>query len=222
MNDNQTNSKQLTILVVDDHQLILKGTILTIKEQYPQAKVISAQTAQETLEVVSIYHPDVVILDLSLPEKPGMSAQIDTGINLLQNLMNQDSTLNITVQSSWVNALVRLKHDIDNHQGGFTIADKSLSTSDMLKMLDWSIQGITHTKMLKTNLEFKPEWLEVLDLAFKQGLQDKAIAARMYKSLRMIRNYWTKIQDALEVYPEENQNIRALTLIRAKEEGLID
>ena len=38
----------------------------------------------------------------------------------------------------------------------------------------------------------------------------------------MIRNYWSKIRDVLGVYPDENQNIRTITQIRARETGLID
>ena len=40
--------------------------------------------------------------------------------------------------------------------------------------------------------------------------------------LRTVNNYWTKIRDALGVYPEEGKGLRILTLIRAREEGLID
>jgi DNA-binding NarL/FixJ family response regulator len=215
-------SSPLTILLADDHPLILSGTIALIEQAYPQAQVIIAQTAQETLSLVEKSSPHGVILDLSLPETASETAELNTGIRLLQDLMQRYSSLNIMVQSSFPKALIRLKSYIDNHEGGFTIASKSIPPVEMLKMLDWSLQGVTHTKILKTSLEVKPEWLEVLHLAFQEGLQDKAIAARMYKSLRMIRNYWAKIQDVLAVYPEDDQNLKALTLIRAKEEGLID
>ena len=84
------------------------------------------------------------------------------------------------------------------------------------------MQGLTHTKDLQTDLEVKPEWLEVMRLAFEEGLQDKAIAQTMHKSERMIRHYWSKIQDALSIYPEEGKNMRAQTQIRARKIGLID
>ena len=67
------------------------------------------------------------------------------------------------VQSSYVKALTRIKHEIDSHQGGFTLADKGLSTQDMLMRMNWSLQGITHTKDLKTQLEIKSE-LQTNDL----------------------------------------------------------
>ncbi|MEO1352887.1 MAG: LuxR C-terminal-related transcriptional regulator, partial [Cyanobacteria bacterium J06635_15] len=68
----------------------------------------------------------------------------------------------------------------------------------------------------------RPEWLEVLQLAFREGLQDKAIAEKMSISERTVRHYWTKVQDALGVYPNAGKNIRIQTEIRSREEGLID
>ncbi len=216
MPQNSSDTDKLTILVIDDHHLIRGGTVEMIRENQPQAEILTEETAQGALSTIENTQLDVVIVDLSLPDKPGMTAHIDTGINLLKTLMEKYPTLNIMVQSSYIKALIRLKHEIDNHQGGLTLADKSLSSSEMLTRLQWCIQGITHTKELKNDLEIKPEWLEVLQLAFEEGLQDKAIAQNMYKSERMIRHYWTKIQDVLEVYPEQGKNIRALTQIRAR------
>jgi len=40
------------------------------------------------------------------------------------------------------------------------------------------------SKDLQSDLEVKPEWLEVLQLAFEEGLQDKAIGQSMHKSER--------------------------------------
>jgi DNA-binding NarL/FixJ family response regulator len=75
---------------------------------------------------------------------------------------------------------------------------------------------------MRGGLEVKPEWLQVLQLAFQQGLQDKAIADQMKVSERTVRHYWSKVQDVLAVYPDPGKNIRIQTEIRAREEGLID
>jgi DNA-binding NarL/FixJ family response regulator len=37
-----------------------------------------------------------------------------------------------------------------------------------------------------------------------------------------VRKYWTRIQDALSVYPEEGKNIRIQTERQAREKGLLD
>jgi DNA-binding NarL/FixJ family response regulator len=213
------------ILVIDDHELVLGGTFDVLRRQYPDAEILTAQTAQSAREQILKFTPDLVVMDLSIPEKPGIGARTDTGIQLLRTLMKDYPTLNIVVQSTHVKTLVRIRPEIDAHKGGFTVADKSLSSKDMLTRVSWATQGLTHTKDIKgmhSGLEVKPEWLTVLTLAFQEGLQDKAIAERMCVSERMVRHYWTKIQDVLGIYPEEGKNIRIQTERRAREEGLID
>jgi DNA-binding NarL/FixJ family response regulator len=218
-------AKKQKIFVIDDHELVLGGTLEVLRRQYPNAEILTAQTAESAEKQVQTIQPDLVVMDLSIPEKPGVTARTDTGIQLLRTLMKNYPTLNLVVQSTHAKCLVRIKPDIDAHRGGFTVADKSLSSKEMLTRVDWAQQGLTHTKDIKgmqTGLEVKPEWLTVLTLAFQEGLQDKTIAGRMCVSERMVRHYWTKVQDALNVYPDNGKNIRIQTEMRAREEGLID
>lgn len=215
------NFQQPKILIVDDHRLLLNGTISLVSERFPDGKIFSAQTVQSALALVNEHSFDLVIADLSIPET-SEKAQIENGLKLLLQLMGDYPLLNLMVQSSSIRALIRLMPEIDAHQGGFTIVDKSLPVETFITRMEWAMQGLTYTKDIQGDLEVKPEWLEVLRLAFEEGLQDKAIAQAMYKSERMIRHYWSKIQDALEIYPEEGKNIRALTQIRAREKGLLD
>lgn len=217
-----SDSNVSQVVVVDDHDLILQATASLITTHYPTLQLSFAQTAQDALEAIAQHCPTTIIIDLSIPESVGEPAQVNTGLKLLSTLMRDYPDLNIMVQSSYTKTLIRMRHEIENHQGGFIVADKVLPREELLRFIQWTMQGITHTKTLKRELEVKPEWLEVLQLAFNEGLQDHIIATRMNRSLRMIRRYWTKIQDVLGVYPGEGQNIRVLTLKRAREEGLID
>jgi DNA-binding NarL/FixJ family response regulator len=213
----------LKILVVDDHELILSGTLDLLKRHYPQAEILTAKTTQNALQQVEAFGPDLVIMDLSLPETFGDTAEINRGIKSLRTLMKNYPTLNLVVQSSYVKALVRIKPDIDTHEGGFTIADKGLSSQEMLSRIDLALLGVTHTKDLKMPPgEVKPEWIEVLNLAFSEGLEDKVIAERMGLALRTVRHYWTKVQDVLGVYPEDGKSLRIQTEKQAREEGFID
>jgi len=215
--------EKMKILVVEDHELTMGGTIEVLQRQYPEAQIRTAQTQQRTLEQVETFQPDLVIMDLSIPEASGKTAKTETGIKLLRTVMQQYPDLNLVVLSTYVNALVRLNHEIDEHKGGFTVVDKGFSSQDMLTRVDWAFQGLTHTKDLKMpGGEVKPEWLEVLILAFQEGLQDKAIAERMQITTRTVLHYWTKIRDVLGVYPEEGKNLRIQTEMRAREEGFID
>ncbi|WP_414624183.1 response regulator [Calothrix sp. CCY 0018] len=221
----------LKTLLVDDHHLIVSGTFNMLQKQYPNMEIFIAETAKDAFNKIEKVNQenlffDLIILDLSIPENTGMTANIDTGIQLIKDLLNKYPLANLMVQSSYAKALVRVKYEIDEHQGGFVIADKGLSEQEMLIRINLAIQGATHTKDIKTGLELKPEWLELLSLAFDEGLQDKVIAEKMHLHERTIRAYWTKIQDALNVYPNDckqgGKNMRIQTEIIARKEGLID
>jgi DNA-binding NarL/FixJ family response regulator len=212
-------------MIIDDHELLLDGTVNMIKKHYPTVEIITAQTTEIAQETLTKIQPDLVITDLSLPEKSGEIAKIENGIALLKTIFKTYPHLNLLVQSTYIKALIRIKPNIDNHKGGFGVADKSLSIAEILHRVELVLKGLSHTKDIKSTangLEFKPEWLTVLTLAFEEGLQDKAIAQRMFISERMIRHYWTKVQDVLGVYPEGGKNIRIQTEKKAREEGLID
>lgn len=218
-----SSNRHPNLLVVDDHESVLSGTVSALEKAYSEAKIRTAKTAQAVKEELAFAVPDLLVMDLSIPEAPGKSTQIEAGIQLLRTLMENYPELNIVVQSAHVRSLIRLKPTIDTHRGGFTIADKNLPMREMLMKVDWALQGLIYTpRDMRTGIEVKPEWMEVLQLAFKAGLQDKAIADQMNVSERTVRHYWTKVQDALNVYPETGKNIRIQTEIRAREEGLID
>jgi DNA-binding NarL/FixJ family response regulator len=211
------------ILIIDDHEMVLSGTKAVLEGQYPDAEIYEARTAQQGLEQVKMVNPDVAVIDLSMPDTIGETAKVDTGIQLLRQIMAEYPTLNIVVQSAHVKSLIRIKSAISNHEGGFTIADKSLSMKEMLTKVEWSAQGVVFTpKEMRGGLELKSEWLQVLKLAFEEELMDKVIGDRMNIAERTVRHYWSKIQDVLDVYPGDGKNIRIQTEKRAREEGLID
>lgn len=210
------------ILVVDDHPLVLDATVNSLRRTYPESDVIVAQAIQEALEKTASLKPDLVIVDLSMPPVVGEKPQAETGLQLLKLLMQQNRTLNIVVQSADPKPLIRLKSMINEHEGGFTIADKQLSTEAMLRQVDLALQGLSVTpREMRSGVEMKQDWLTLLQLAFNEGLTDSAISERMNVAERTVRHYWTKVQDALEVYPEKGKNIRIQTEVRAREVGLI-
>lgn len=212
-----------TFLVVDDHAMVLGGTLDILRKEYPQADILTASTAQEALQQVAQTTPDLVIVDLVMPEAIGETPQANSGLQLLKTLMEHYPSLNIVVQSAHVRTLVWLKPSIDNHEGGFTVVDKSQPIKDLVEMVDWALHERIYTpREIRNGLQLKPAWMEVLQFAFQDSLQDTAIAKRMNVSERTVQYYWTKIRDVLEVYPEKDKNLRIQTEVKAREEGVID
>lgn len=216
-------SATLTFLVVDDHESVLGGTVSALQREYPQASIQTALHAQTVVTQVEQMKPNLVVMDLSIPNVPGEMARPETGIQLLKTLMERYPTLNIVVQSAHVQALIRLKPEISKHEGGFTIASKDKPLREMLSKVDWALKGVIYTpREMRTGTEVKQDWLDLLHLAFEEGLTDKAIASRMKVADRTVRYYWTQLQNVLEVYPEDGVNMRIHTEQRAREAGLID
>lgn len=223
MSQTESTPKLKTFLVVDDHELILDATVKVLSQNYSDADIHTAKNARDTLDKLEKIQPDLLVIDIAMPEKEGESARTEIGIQLIKKIMETYPALNILVQSANVRSLVKLKPTMSEHKGGFAVAEKSLSMKEMLTRVEWTLGGNFCTpKEMRNGLEVKPEWLEILELAFNQGLQDKAIAKHMSIGERTVRHYWTRIQDALDVYPDEGKNLRIQTEIRAREEGLLD
>ena len=69
-----TSTEKLTkrVLIVDDHPVLTRGVSMVIDEE-PDLQVCGvAQSAEDALAMFDETHPDMVIVDLSLPGKDGL------------------------------------------------------------------------------------------------------------------------------------------------------
>ena len=139
------------LVVTDFHEIFIGGTIAMLTDEYSKAKTITLMTAEDALKQFSNIQPDLIITDILLPEKHGELPQISTGIQLLKTLMQKYPRLNIMVQSEHINNLIQIKSEIDEHQGGFVLANKSLGYAEILNRVKWCLQGLTHIKDIQKN-----------------------------------------------------------------------
>ncbi|RME71999.1 MAG: DNA-binding response regulator [Verrucomicrobia bacterium] len=66
--------KKTRILIVDDHELVLRGLKSTI-EEHPDWEVCGeAGTGREALEVARETRPDIIVLDFAMPDLNGLEA----------------------------------------------------------------------------------------------------------------------------------------------------
>ncbi|MEL6158616.1 MAG: response regulator transcription factor [Cyanobacteria bacterium J06554_11] len=216
---------QQRFLVVDDHEAILEGTVPALKKRYPQAQIETAKTKQSAEEKINEISPglfDLVVVDLSLPETEGAPARTEVGIQLLNMLMTSPEAPNIMVLSTNIKPLFRLKPRINAYGGGFVAMDKAYSIATMLDSVEVALRGSIYLPPeVRSRPEFDRRWLQVLELKYHEGLSDKAIAREMGLSDRTIRNYWSRIQDALNIYDDPNKDLRIQIQIAARKAGLI-
>jgi DNA-binding NarL/FixJ family response regulator len=63
MSQDSSQKAPLKILVIDDHELILEGSLDVIRQQYPEARIFTAKTASEAIACVQSIGPDLAIVD---------------------------------------------------------------------------------------------------------------------------------------------------------------
>lgn len=66
-------AKALRVLLVDDHRVLGEGLRQSLERDHDLAVVGLATTGGEALELVARERPDVVVLDLHLPDLPGLA-----------------------------------------------------------------------------------------------------------------------------------------------------
>jgi len=60
------------VLVIDDHPLVRRGLIETIREAFPNASIGEANNSQSGLELIWKEQWDVVVLDIAMPGRSGL------------------------------------------------------------------------------------------------------------------------------------------------------
>ena len=62
----------MEILIADDHQMYRKGLHDLIQENHPEVSIVEAQDGQEVLTMVRRHQPDIILLDLEMPNLDGL------------------------------------------------------------------------------------------------------------------------------------------------------
>jgi len=82
---------QIRILLADDHTIIRSGLRLLL-EQQPDFKVVAeAADGREAVELVSKEHPEVAVLDISMPQLNGIEAT--------QQIVSREPRTNVVILS---------------------------------------------------------------------------------------------------------------------------
>jgi two-component system invasion response regulator UvrY len=82
----------MKVLIADDHELLRKGLIQLLAEEYPDARFGEAATTPETLACLSRQRWDVLVLDIFMPGR--------SGLEVLREVRQQYPALPVLVLSS--------------------------------------------------------------------------------------------------------------------------
>ncbi len=99
----------MKVLLIEDSPEIVKGVALTFKLRWPDANVLSAEEGAKGLIAVETESPDIVILDINLPDM--------TGFEVLENirLFSDVPVIFLTVREDEVDELRGLETGADDY-----------------------------------------------------------------------------------------------------------
>jgi two-component system, NarL family, invasion response regulator UvrY len=81
----------MRVLITDDHPVVRRGVRQALMEEFRECEVIEARTAAELLSLVRSGTWNVVILDISLPDR--------NGLDVLKELQNDHPNLPVVILS---------------------------------------------------------------------------------------------------------------------------
>jgi DNA-binding NarL/FixJ family response regulator len=189
----------ITVVVVDDHVIVRNGLQQLLETTTDIAMVGSAANGADALDVVAELHPDVVLMDLSMPVMDGVEAtrriaaeHPDSKVVVLTSFGDQKRIMDALTAGA---DGYLLKHsDPDQilaairavHEGGSPLDPKAAKV-----MLDAS-------RLSRPDAELTDREREVLQLV-RTGLANKQIARRLGISERTVKAHLTHVFQRLGV-----------------------
>ncbi len=202
---NRSNNKN-TILLVDDHTLFREGLKVLLKENSIFEVAGEAGTVREACEKVNELKPDIVLMDIALPDHNGfegtrriighhpsvkvvvisMYSKMDYIIQALQagavGYLVKDSTPDMLLKA--LTTVIQGHYYFDHN-----ILDEIVKFLMEQRMSGASISEVNYDKLT-------PREQEVMRLV-AQGLSTKEIAAKLFISPKTVENHRTKIMEKL-------------------------
>lgn len=221
------------VLVVDDVQALRQHVSGIIKRAVESVEIFEAVTGAEGVEQCRLQKPDMIVMDIVMPEM--------TGIEAAQKIWSQNPRQKILFWSqfhreSFVRELGKIVPDEAIH--GYALKtenDEKLLyavTSVLVQdnpYIDPIIRGVQQTLKITDESLNESEYGVLIDLLL--GLTDKAIAMRQHISVRGAQNRISTVSQKLlrgvdshlkETAGVEVYNSRVRIVLEALKRGIVD
>lgn len=196
-------SQPIRVVLVDDHQMVRVG-LKTLLEGFPRIRVVGeAATAAEALAVVSQTQPDVVLLDIRLPDGSGLDVcrQLRKGQRGLRVLMltsyYTDDMVMDAIEAGAEGYLLKeinadfLVRSIQEVVEGRSILDPAVTR----KVIDRVREGKSGDNKPSLDL-LSPQERRVIALV-AEGKTNKEIGLELNLSDKTVKNYLSNLMEKL-------------------------
>ena len=223
-----TNGEHITVFIVDDHDVVRKGLGFYLSAHPDITIVGEAGDAQTAVEGCAEHVPDVVLMDLALPLKPGGQPSDQGGVQATRQIHQSSPRTQVVVLTSYAQdellfsaikagALSYLLKDADAQTVLHAIRAASRGEASLHPriarrlMSEVGTPGPTHDPVA----ELTAREMEVLQL-IAQGNSNAEIAAELVITERTVKAHVSNLLSKLHL------SDRTQAAVYAWREGLID
>ena len=209
----------IRVLIADDHALFREGVQALLAATDDVQVVGEAATGQETVSEVERLHPDVVLMDINMPEVNGIEAtrrilqeNADVGVIVVTMLEDDASVFAAMRAGARGYVLKGANHEEMLQAIRAVAAGQALFGPGVAARLQRFFAGLEDEPVAEAFPELTDREREVLDL-IAAGHNNNQIAEELVISPKTVRNHVTSIYSKLQVAD------RAEAIIRAREAG---
>jgi two-component system, NarL family, response regulator DevR len=181
------------VLIVDDHEIVRRGLAAMLTAQEDIEVVGEASTAEEALRRVGLDEPDVVVMDVRMPERSGieacrdiLSTFPDVKVLMLTSFADEEALMASIMAGASGYVLKRVKgtelvEDIRTVAEGRSLLDPT--------MVERLFDRLRHGAKEDPKLSQLTDQERVLVDHIAKGLTNRQIAEQMFLAEKTVKNY---------------------------------
>jgi two-component system, NarL family, response regulator DegU len=206
--------KNLTILVVDDHPIFLKGLVEVLQDELPNSDITPQTSSTKALTLARSQKPDIAILDLDMPELNGIALGValkkdDPSVKIIILTMHKEPDIIRSVLAKGIDGYV-FKDDAVNDV--VTAIQEVMSGGQYISKSTTLFRDEYNTNIVEALTK-----TEILVLkAIANHRTSREIADEMFVSLKTIENHRNNISRKLNL-----QGSNSLLKFALNNKGLI-
>jgi DNA-binding NarL/FixJ family response regulator len=187
---------QIRVVVVDDHQLMLDAIRLTLEQSEDIELVGEALTGSEALPLIGRTHPDLVLLDIRMPQMDGLTC--------LGKIRERHPKIKVVILSG-IDEPEQIQTALKHGASAFVV--KHVDPRDLASALRQAMAG-TVFQMLGSGQSSEENAAKAAGVtesemrvltALARGLSNKQIAAELFITEQTVKFHLTNIYRKLHV-----------------------